>query len=75
MLPVVYFIRSVQFVPKSMTITEQTKADILCAVKCCVLAVRHNKHIAVHANCAAPHATSFLCLAVLDTYGESGEFS
>jgi len=34
MPPAVHFIRSVQFVPpKSMTVTEQTKADILCKVK------------------------------------------
>ena len=33
-----------------------------------MLAVRHNKHIAVHANCTAPFVTSVICLALLETY-------
>jgi hypothetical protein len=32
--PVVYCIRSVQTTPTSITFTEQSKADILCALKC-----------------------------------------
>jgi len=34
LLRTVHFIRSVQTTLKFMTVTEETKADILCAVKC-----------------------------------------
>jgi hypothetical protein len=55
--------------------SKETKADTLCAVKCWMLAVRHNKHIAVNTNRTAPYATAVLCLVLLDTYRVSGNLS
>jgi hypothetical protein len=53
-LSVVYFIGSVYVTATSRAVTEQTKAGILCAVKCWMLTLKHNKHI------TAPYATPVL---------------
>ena len=57
------------------TVTEQTAADILCAVKCWMIILSHNKPITVHMHFIALHITTKLCPALPHTHilpGKSG---
>jgi hypothetical protein len=50
------------------TVTERTATDILWAVKCWMITLRHNKPTIAHKHFIAPHITTKLCPAVLHTH-------
>jgi hypothetical protein len=49
-------------------VTEQAKANILCAVKYLMLTLWHSKHITVRIHVIVPHITPKLCPALLHAY-------
>jgi hypothetical protein len=71
----VHFFYSVQYEATFSTVTERTEADILCAVKCWMLNVTHNKHIPLHICFVAPYGTTVLCKGLLHLHFIPSKFS
>ena len=63
-----YFITFLSITATSRTVIEQTKSDILCAVKWWMLTLKHNKHTTVHTHFIALHITTKFCPALLHTH-------
>jgi len=52
-----YYIHFLYATATSSTVTQRTKANIMCVLKCWMLTLRHNKHKTVHIHFIAPHIT------------------